>query len=423
MADQRVPGSATPAYGSLPFSEQVRFFRRKVNLPTAAWTDIYTAEHDFAFVVAGANRDALVADFRAAVDKAVAGGGTLADFRRDFDRIVATQGWDYNGGRAWRSRVIYETNISTSYAAGRLEQLRDSPRTPYWQYEHADWVQQPRVQHLAWDGLVLAADDPWWQQHYPPNGWGCQCQVRGLSLRDLVKLGKAGPDTAPEVQTEERTIGQRSPNGPRTVRVPVGVDPGFEYQPGAARLDQAVPRPRAVPPAPDDADALPARSVPDLMPPPRQLPAQTLPPPGLPDADYGRDLLARLGAAPGRPVVLRDAVGERLVVGESMLGGTAAPLPVPGEQLALLAETLLQPDELWVRLVGLAAGSRAVVRRRYLARLQVQGQRRPVLVVVETGADGWAAVVAADATDADAAAWRTGVRLYQRLDEIDGADQ
>ena len=223
---------AEAAYGSLPFAEMVRFFLRKLNLTTDHWTDIYTREHDWSFVVAGANRDALVADFRAAVDKAIAEGGTLEDFRRDFDRIVATHGWDYNGGRDWRSRVIYETNLNTAYAAGRYEQLQAAP---YWQYVHADWVTNPRHQHLAWDGLVLRRDDPWWQTHYPPNGWGCQCSVRGLWPRDLAAMGKDGPDEAPEVHLVERLIGQRNPRGPRLVLVPAGIDPGFEYIPGSSR--------------------------------------------------------------------------------------------------------------------------------------------------------------------------------------------
>ena len=223
---------AEAAYGSLPFAEMVRFFLRKLNLTTDHWTDIYTREHDWSFVVAGANRDALVMDFRAAVDKAITEGTTLEEFRKDFDRIVAAHGWDYNGGRDWRSRVIYETNLNTAYAAGRYEQLQAAP---YWQYVHADWVTNPRHQHLAWDGLVLRRDDPWWQTHYPPNGWGCQCSVRGLWLRDLQAMGKEGPDEAPEVHMVERLIGQRNPRGPRLVLVPEGIDPGFEYIPGSSR--------------------------------------------------------------------------------------------------------------------------------------------------------------------------------------------
>jgi hypothetical protein len=91
-----------------------RLFQRKLNLPTTAWTDIYTQEHDWAFVVAGANRDAIVSDF-ARPWKRPSDGTTLEEFRRDFDRIVAKHGWDYNG-RNWRSRVIYDTNLATSYA-------------------------------------------------------------------------------------------------------------------------------------------------------------------------------------------------------------------------------------------------------------------------------------------------------------------
>ncbi|WP_235179913.1 phage minor head protein [Pseudomonas aeruginosa] len=157
---------------SLPFAEQNQFFRRKLNLPTNAWTDIYTREHDYAFVVAGANRDDLVQDFRQAVEKAIADGTTLEEFRRDFDRIVAKYGWSYRGGRNWRSRVIYETNMRSSYMAGRLEQLMAvREERPYWQYLHSDAVEHPRPKHESWNGLVLRWDDPWWQYHFPINAW------------------------------------------------------------------------------------------------------------------------------------------------------------------------------------------------------------------------------------------------------------
>ena len=224
--------AATVAYGSLPFAEQIEFFRRKVNLPTKAWTDIWQSEHDHAFVVAGANRDDLVADFRAAIDKAIANGATLEEFRKDFDAIVAKHGWSYNGGRNWRSRVIYETNMRTSYAAGRYAQLQAiKHRRPYWQYEHSDAVEHPRLMHLAWNGLVLDADDPWWNTHYPPNGWGCQCTVRSLAKRDLRRMGKEGPDNPPPDVPPQNTVGQQGQT-PRTVVTPGGVDPGFGYAPG-----------------------------------------------------------------------------------------------------------------------------------------------------------------------------------------------
>lgn len=226
------------AYGSLPFKEQIAFFRRKRNVLTERWTDLWLAQHDHGFMVAGANRIDLLVDLRAAIDRAIADGTGLPAFRRDFDTIVAKYGWDYTGGRNWRTRVIYETNLRTSYAAGRYAQLQSlKPVMPYWRYRHSDAVMHPRPLHLSWNNLVLLADDPWWQTHFGPNGWGCQCTVEAVDARGLKRLGKSGPDTAPPIDMQEVVVGKRGPH-PFTVMTPAGVDPGFGYIPGASAFEQ-----------------------------------------------------------------------------------------------------------------------------------------------------------------------------------------
>ena len=236
------PVATTARYGSLPFREQIQFFQRKLNVNTQAWTDVFAAQHDVAFMVAGANKDDLVADFREAIRKAIEDGATLQEFRRDFDLIVAKHGWDYEGGRNWRSRVIYETNLRQSYNAGRWEQLQSLKSVmPYWRYRHSDAVETPRPLHVSWDGLILSADVAWWQTHFPANGWGCQCYVEGLSERDMKRLGKTGPDQAPAVNMQSVSVGARSPGGARLVQTPEGIDPGFGYAPGRSASDTQVP--------------------------------------------------------------------------------------------------------------------------------------------------------------------------------------
>ncbi len=37
-----------------PFTEQVAFFRKKINLPSERWDDIKKSAHDRGFIVAGA---------------------------------------------------------------------------------------------------------------------------------------------------------------------------------------------------------------------------------------------------------------------------------------------------------------------------------------------------------------------------------
>lgn len=114
---------------------------------------------------------------------------TLEDFRQDFVTIVERHGWSYSGGRNWRTRVIFDTNLRTSYAADRWEQIeRNKARRPYLRYV-AILDDKTRPQHRAWHDIVLPVDHPFWQQHYPPNGWYCRCIVQKLSQRDLERLG------------------------------------------------------------------------------------------------------------------------------------------------------------------------------------------------------------------------------------------
>ena len=225
----------------LPFREQIDFFRRKVRIPTRSWTDIWQSQHDVAFVVAGAARDDLLNDLYNAVDQAISEGTTLASFKREFGDIVDKHGWRHTGGRDWRARVIYNTNLRTSYSAGRWQQIQAVKETrPYVRYRHSHAVVQPRELHLSWDGTVLRVDDPWLRTHAPTNGWGCQCYLESLSERNLEKLGKSGPDKAPAIRYHTVTVGKTGPM-PRTVRVPEGIDPGFAYAPGrVSQLGEAV---------------------------------------------------------------------------------------------------------------------------------------------------------------------------------------
>lgn len=217
---------------SLPFDEAIAFFKGKTRVGTEHWTDVWRTAHSHAFMVAGAATDALLEDFQKSITKALEQGTTLAEFRRDFDDIVQRHGWSHTGAPGWRSRIIYETNLATAYSAGRYAQMTDPDvleTYPYWQYQHSG-SSHPRLQHLAWNGLTLRADDPFWESHYPPNGWRCGCSARPVGEAGLRRMGKSGPDTAPPLETRP----WRNPHTGTVHEVPVGIDPGFDYNPGKA---------------------------------------------------------------------------------------------------------------------------------------------------------------------------------------------
>jgi hypothetical protein len=188
------------------------------------WDDLWKDQHAKGFMVAGAYKADLLADFRGSVDKAITKGITLDEFRNDFDGIVAKHGWSYNGSRNWRSELIYSINIRTAYAAGRWMQLTDPDQLkvlPYLEYRHGD-SRHPRPQHLAWNGITLPAIDPWWKAHYPPCGWGCKCRVFGATKREYAKAKGDGKGSAPP-----------SPIDPK-MGEPVGIDKGWGYNVGTA---------------------------------------------------------------------------------------------------------------------------------------------------------------------------------------------
>lgn len=226
-------------YLNLPFKEATAFFRQKVNLPTEAWDDLMGGMHSRAFVVAGATKSDLVKDLRTAVDKAISSGTTLAEFRKDFDKTVQKHGWNYKGSRGWRTGVIYNTNVAVAYASGHYKQ-RNSPAVlaarPYLLYEPSTSVKQ-RKDHQQWYGLLLKHDNPFWDAHTPPNGWGCKCGVRTASKRDIDRYTEKYKDSAHPVRTTAPAEGTYDFIDKKTgeVRqVPIGLDPGWDYNPGKA---------------------------------------------------------------------------------------------------------------------------------------------------------------------------------------------
>jgi hypothetical protein len=367
----------------LDFDEAIDFFKQKLRLPTASWTDIWQQQHDAAFVVAGAMRDDMLADFQTAIMKALK-GSTLETFRKDFDAIVAKYGWDYNGGRNWRTRVIYETNLDMAYAAGRYQQLQSIKRTnPYWRYKHSLRTENARPNHLSWSGLVLSADDPWWNTHYPPNGWGCKCRVYSMTQGSLERMGKTEPDQAPEIIMQEKLVGVRGAT-PRLVQTPEGIDPGFAYNPGKAYYQGHAIKPAATPnnKACNSIDdpcnpwksyfieklnlipRVPARDLPKQSYAPEKIMAQ-----GLTDTAYLTAFMAEFNAQPNDVVYFQDAIGNLLPISKELfINRSNGELKIQKngreQYLLLLADTIKNPQEIWIDVVD--RGDKLLIKRRYI---------------------------------------------------------
>ena len=391
---------ANPA--ALPFSEAIDFFQSKVKLPSSGWTDLWQEQHSHAFVVAGATHDSLLEDLYNAVAKAKDSGG-YAEFQKAFPEIVKKHGWAHNGAPGWRSKVIYDTNVTQSYNAGREKQMQAVKHLrPFALYRHTS-IEHPRLEHKAWDGLVLPLDDPWWDTHTPQNGWGCKCRKYSLSRveadRELKKAGKDAIDQAPPIEWEERVVGKNGSN-PRTVRVPKGIDPGFSYNPGKAWLE-----PHTVPPL-DGYDAVlkergakwPTSQPRPSLPTPSKVPASALLPAGTAPEVAVTDFLDVFGATMEEGVAFTDAADSTLAISKALFTDGAGDfkwLASPGkaarlESINLLAMTIIEPDEIWwswVKDHGEKGAWR--LKRRYIRAFEIEGADKYAYAVFEWGSNGW----------------------------------
>ncbi len=184
--------------------------------------------------VAKAMKQGVIADVYEALADAIAAGETLQTFQEKIEEIAQKKGWlgkASEAQRAWRAKIIYETNLRMHYQAERFKQITQPDLMnfyPYWRYVHG-WLREPlvpRPEHVAWDGLIIRADDPWWRTHFPPNGWGCSCGIELLSRGDLEKLGREA-DAAPDAGTREIVDSETG----KVREIPNGIDPGFDVTP------------------------------------------------------------------------------------------------------------------------------------------------------------------------------------------------
>ncbi|PYE87515.1 PBECR2 nuclease fold domain-containing protein [Phyllobacterium leguminum] len=383
-----------------PFREQIDYLRQKRGKITKVWTDAMRGVHDRGFVIAGATDLAMLSDFQTAIADAIEKGRTIEDFRADFDRIVAKYGWQYKGERGWRTRVIFETNVRTSYMAGRLKQMRDPDilkLRPIWEYRHGETrtPRSPRPQHEAWHGLCLPHDDPFWETHFPPNGWLCTCGVRSRSMRDLKRLGKDKPDAAP-VELMEPII---DPMTGKLIEQPQGIGYGWDYMPGdlwergltpSSLMDEGrelLDNPRMA----VEIDI--TEPLEDLLKKAKPFSAKPLEE-GLQPEDYVRAFLKPFGADIGKAVLFEDKAGTKIPISDRLFRDRKGDLKVGKGHRAtvtrLLAEALMDPDEIWL---GVArkkdpvdkAVEELIVDRRYIRADPENG----LMIVFEIGERLW----------------------------------
>jgi SPP1 gp7 family putative phage head morphogenesis protein len=169
--------------------EAQKFLARKKVVETERWDELKNGEHAHVFTVAHSRNAHIADDIFGLMKAAQEEGKSINDFKKEMRGLMEDKGWYGRSDKGpndkdyinFRIKAIYHTNMRTSYSAGKYrKQVRDSSLRPIWQYL-SKMVGNRREDHKALHNKAFRWDDPFWNENYPPNGWGCDCSVVSLS--------------------------------------------------------------------------------------------------------------------------------------------------------------------------------------------------------------------------------------------------
>ena len=214
--------------------------------PTFDWRDLWQDEHALQFTISRLARLDLLTAIQDGITASVEGDLSRRDWMKNTEQLLAKAGWwgdvqvlDPQTGEAVttkfdraRLKLIFDTNTSVAHSAGQWQRVQDAQMThPYVRYiTRGD--ERVRASHAQWNGVTLPLDDAFWNTHWPPNGWRCRCRVQSMTRREYARLQADGSikTEAPPAKTREWT----NPRTGEVLDVPVGIDPGWAYNPGKA---------------------------------------------------------------------------------------------------------------------------------------------------------------------------------------------
>ena len=260
---------AVPPPGPVP-KEALDFLRRKQIRPEFDHRDVWSELHANYFTVAKMMQADLLNDVQRSLATALEQGQTFRTWSKSIRPQLEKAGWwgvqavddplmDERRlaqlGSPRRLKTIYRVNLRQARATGQWQRIQRTKKAlPFLIYELGPSVEH-RDDHVAWHGTILPVDDPWWDTHTPMNGWGCKCRIRQISARQRDRLIKEGvPDQGvPELDDNGLPTGRRirgklpaKTQAPpqqmrewrnerlgKTLRIPKGIDPGFETNSGA----------------------------------------------------------------------------------------------------------------------------------------------------------------------------------------------
>lgn len=182
----------TPIVPKLTFLEAVRDLTSRAPLKGFNWrqvAELYQTTQ--AFAMARSADVALTESVQRTIERFLRRGIQL----RNAEKIIAEMG----GFTTSYAEVVYRTNLSTAYSAGRFDQAsRPEVAAVIGAFEYVtagdsdvrrSRPEDNRENHLAAHGFIAATTDAIWDTTAPPSGYSCRCSLRMVPRDELKRRG------------------------------------------------------------------------------------------------------------------------------------------------------------------------------------------------------------------------------------------
>ncbi len=241
--------------------DAIQYFESKGLAVSFRWQDVWQEAHARAFTVAGVTKLDVLKDIQKVTADAIAKGYTQSQFVSLLKGELAKKGWwgekeivHPKTGEVrtikmtpHRLKLIYTQNTQSAYMAGRYkQQMGNAKNQPFWRYVTKD-DPRTRREHKRLHGKVFRHDDPFWESHYPPNGWGCRCRIDAYDAEELAHYHpEARPESSHGRMVKKDVTIKNSTTGKKEQRSVTGykddggstiyTDVGFSYNGGKTWL-------------------------------------------------------------------------------------------------------------------------------------------------------------------------------------------
>ncbi|UNM95676.1 phage head morphogenesis protein [Ignatzschineria rhizosphaerae] len=152
-----------------------------------------------AFTIANINSAKITDHIYKEILSTIEAGQTPDFFLKNIRESLKAKGWLSNDLPAYRLKQMMRSNMQTAFNAGRFQsQKANIDRQPWWIRIEVD-DERTRPSHVAMHKVAARADDPFWDNNYPPflDGeyeYGCRGRVRAVSDKRFQEMLKNDKD-------------------------------------------------------------------------------------------------------------------------------------------------------------------------------------------------------------------------------------